>query len=197
MCDMATVAEVLSRFGVEATEDDLAAAVEQVLVESLTPPATAALTRAERQELQAGGLDLDAPPESHRRGVLRTTAAYVRLVAESLTTREAAELLGVDPSRVRHRIALGELWALAPTAGQRRLPRLQFTAEGTPMPGLAAVLRALPRDAHPLTVLGFLTSVQPDLELEPGHPVTPLVWLSSGGNPDPVSALAADIHQVP
>jgi hypothetical protein len=36
--DMATVAEVLSRFGVEATEDDLAAAVEQVIVESLTPP---------------------------------------------------------------------------------------------------------------------------------------------------------------
>jgi hypothetical protein len=74
---------------------------------------------------------------------------------------------------------------------------LQFTAEGTPVPGLAAVLRALPKDAHSLTVLGFLTSVQPDLELEPGRPVTPLTWLSSGGNPDPVSALAADLHQLP
>ena len=54
---------------------------------------------------------------------------------------------------------------------------------------LEAWLPVLPADLHPLSVAGFLTTPQPDLRIG-GRPVSPLEWLRSGGDVDPVLSVA-------
>lgn len=57
-------------------------------------------------------------------------------------TAEAAELLGISPEGVRKRIQRGALLAYKSPAGEYRLPRAQFSAEGV-VPGLEKVLEAM------------------------------------------------------
>jgi hypothetical protein len=48
------------------------------------------------------------------------------------------------------------------------------------------------RDLHPIAVFRFLSEPSPDLEIE-DEPVSPLAWLATGGNPEPVAAIAATL----
>ncbi len=119
-----------------------------------------------------------------------STAAFLRLVADSLTANEVAVRLGVDVSRVRHRIADRQLYAMRKGGGVR-IPMFQFGADGKPLPGLALVLAAIPRDAHPLSVAGFFETTQPELVDEADVPMTPVQWLDAGGDPTLAVDLAA------
>ncbi|MDH6284621.1 DNA-binding protein [Prescottella agglutinans] len=105
-------------------------------------------------------------------------ARMQELVDTALTVDEAAERLGVSTSRVRQRAGDRSLWSIK-RAHRLLLPAIQFTGNGL-VPGLDAVLAALPEDAHPLSVLGLLTTPQPDLRLEKVE-VPIIEWLTAGG----------------
>lgn len=122
------------------------------------------------------------------RGELSELERRTRLAAvtTSLDTREVAELLGIDASRVRHRKAKDGLYAF-PVGSKLRFPSWQFTGDpGQPvLPGLTAVVRAIPDDMRASSVLGFMTTPQEDLLVDDA-PVTPPEWLAGGGDPQEV-----------
>ena len=116
-----------------------------------------------------------------------TVAASVELLGTAHPVAEIARDLGIDPSRVRHRVAEGALFAIR--IGRRvYLPDWQFD-HGAPLPSLRGILSALPGDLHPLEVAGFMTGPQPELEIR-GRAVSPRTWLAAGGDPRPVIELA-------
>ena len=182
---MSTLAAVLHDHGIEATDAELAAAASEGLAWVLTTVGATALPAGEATLLDDAGLR--DSPGAYALAATSTAGAYTALVATSLTVGEAAQLLGVTEGRVRHKIGRGDLYALP--SGRRRLPRWQFTEGGT-LPGLAQVVRALPVGEHPLGVLAFMTTPQPELDLG-GRRVTPEQWLRAGGDPAPVTELAA------
>jgi hypothetical protein len=185
-----TIAGVLARRGLATDEGDLARALERAIGRYLSAPGSAPLPRKTRAALAAGGLDLEATG-AYATAAARTAADYTALVATALSVPEAAARLGVDTSRVRHRIAARELWSVK-SAGRHRLPLLQFGDDGL-VPGLPDVLRALPDDLHPLEVAGFLTARRPELRLR-GGALCPVDWLSRGGAPAEVVALAEGVR---
>jgi hypothetical protein len=187
-----TIAGVLARRGLVADERDLAQAMELALGRYLTAPGSAPLPEQQRAVLRSGGLDLEASG-AYAAAATRTAADYAALVATSLSVPEAAARLGVDGSRIRHRIGAGELWALHGAGRRRLLPALQFAAGGGLVPGLPEVLRALPDDLHPLEVSGFLTGRRPDLRLR-GRDQSPVEWLVRGGGVADVVAAAEGVR---
>lgn len=182
---MGSLLALLRDHGVDADEAELVEAAEAGLGWVLTATGTTGLPAAEAALLDAAGLP--EAPGAYAASATAATGAFAALAATSLTVAEAAQRLGVTEGRVRHKIGRGDLYAL-PT-GRRRLPLWQFTPTGT-LPGLAAVVRALPADEHPLAVLAFMTTPQPELEVQ-GRAVTPEQWLLAGGDPEPVAALAS------
>ena len=180
-----TLTEVLRDRGLDVDETELAAATEAGLARLLTAPGSTALPAADADLLDAAGL-ADAPG-AYASSAAEAAGTYAALVATSLTVGEAATRLGISEGRVRHRIAGRELHALP--NGRRRLPAWQFTERGV-IAGLPTVLRAIDAAEHPLAVLAFLTTPQPELELD-GRPSTPEQWLRAGGDPAPVAELAA------
>jgi excisionase family DNA binding protein len=103
-----------------------------------------------------------------------------------MTVAEVAKVIGVDTSRVRHRLAAGRLSGWKDRGGWR-LPAWQFTKAGV-LPGLEVVLGSVPDDQPPLVVAAFIATPQPDLLLD-GEPATPRQWLLATGDPNPVAKL--------
>lgn len=144
---------------------------------------------AQRRVLTEVGLDLSEQGEHGPDARARSVAARAVLADAALTVAQAAERLGIDSSRVRHRIANGQLTGWKDRGW--RLPSWQFSGDTT-LPGLATVLAAVPSDQPPLMVAGFMATPQPDLELD-GAPVTPRQWLLAHGDPRPVADLVATL----
>lgn len=185
---MGTVTAVLRRWGLD--EAELAERLDAELTALFAPTGVSATLPADDQALlEAGGLRFGGGVEQ---AVLTTGAAWAALLASSVTPAEVADALGVDASRVRHRLADGALLAL-PAPGRRRLlPRFQLADDLTPLPGLAVVLAALPDDLHPLEVEGFFTTPQPELVLR-RRAVSPRAFLLGGGDPAVVARVAAGV----
>lgn len=188
---MAMLTEVLDRAGVAVSEEEFVRLVAAALAEfGPEPPADprTALTGDEAAALEAIGADLR--PRGRREADPRadSAAAVAAVLAEALPVAEVARRLGIDASRVRHRLAARTLLGIRRTDGWR-LPRWQFGVDGLPLPGLPDVLRALPDDVHPLVVARFVATPQPELVIG-RKVVTPREWLAGGGDPAPVAALA-------
>ncbi len=160
--------------------------------------AQAVLSRSELRALEAVGLttrpwagaDADDP-------LTRTIVDHMALVETSLSTAQAAALLGVDVSRVRQRIHARSL-AGFDHEGEWRLPRFQFERKNV-LPGLAQVLAVLPLDLTPLDLATWFLAPNVDLEGGPASgstaadtatPVSPRAWLLRGSSPDAVVTLA-------
>lgn len=122
------------------------------------------------------------------RGDLAELERRTRLeaVTGSLSAAEAAQRLGIDSSRVRHRLSKGSLLGFM-IGGKRRLPAWQFTDDPKQpvLPGLSLVISALPQDMHPASVQNFMSTPQEDLLID-DHEVTPVEWLRLGGDPQEV-----------
>jgi len=118
---------------------------------------------------------------------------FSRLVAGSVSTTQAAGLLGVDGARIRQRLAERTLYGFKLLGSEWQLPSFQFTEVGL-VPNLGQVLRTLPADLHPVEVYNWLTLPEAELELE-GEPVSPLDWLRTGGSPEPVLEIARQIAE--
>lgn len=183
-----TIAELLAPFGVD--EDDFADALAEDLA-AVPDTAASGLTAVEEAALRAhGGIAEPANP-SVPEAVLRSmTSNLAALTRDSIAVGQAAALLGVDSSRVRHRLRDRALYGFKIGAGLR-LPNWQFDGH-EPIPGLRAVLAALPSDLHPLEVAGFMTTPDPDLTVG-ADPVSPRDWLRGGGDSHTVVDLIAHV----
>jgi hypothetical protein len=193
---MVVTADVLERAGidlpVEAFERMVVEAARQMLSEAPAADARWGLTADEAAAVARSGLDVSPYRGNDEDPLARTAAEYAAIVASSLSVPEAARRLGVNPSRVRQRLAERTLYGIKMRAGWR-LPRFQFTADGL-VPGLEGVLPRLAPDLHPVEVLAWLTTPNSDLSLNADEtPVAPLDWLRSGRNPEPVAVLAAEL----
>lgn len=175
------------------SRDALAKILELTKRHAGAAQASAPLSTGEQSALADAGVDLDAlhQPKASEDVAARTSAAYAELVSASLTTSEAAERLGVSPSRVRQLIAERPLLSVR-VSGRRLLPAWQFTEDGILLPGLADVLASLPADSDPLAVQQRLHSPDVDLANQDAQPRSPLQWLADGGDSTRVIALLTD-----
>jgi hypothetical protein len=157
------------------------------------PTATSAdqaLSSSELEALRSVGATVDREPiEAARDPVTRTVADYMALLDSSYSTREAARFLDVDVSRIRQRIHERSLFGVE-YEGEWRLPRFQLERRRV-IPGLAEVLRALPKDLSALDIAEWFLSPNPDLELDDDETLSPRDWLLRGKDPAAVAAIAA------
>lgn len=151
------------------------------------------LTPEEASALERGGFDLGPVDVAAGDDPLAAMiAAYTRLLAESLTVEEAAERLGVNASRIRQRLAARTLYGIK-WLGAWRLPSFQFEGTGT-VPGIERVLPRLDPSLHPVAFAQWFTEPDTDLALGKGAaPLSPRDWLRSGGSPEVVAEIAADL----
>lgn len=114
--------------------------------------------------------------------------ALANAVAGSISTKEAAELLRVDRSRVSRRITGKTIWAFD-IHGQRRIPRWQFLDTAL-LPGLEIIVPAIPRDVTPAALEAFMRTPQPDFDGQ-----TPIDYLAAGGDPQLIAGFVGDLNR--
>lgn len=189
------MAAALERSGLAVDEQRFARLVADAVGE-LAPAGSddpaAELSRADAEALRAVGADI--APRRRREADPRAegAAAGVALLATALTVADAAARLGVDASRIRHRLAAGALLGLK-RGRSWVLPAWQFALDGGVLPGLGDVATAL-RQLPAVVAAGFVTTPQPELRIG-GRARTPRDWLLAGGDPAPVGELAAALGE--
>jgi hypothetical protein len=151
------------------------------------PPAELALLRSGGFSTRREDLGSDDP-------VFRGALDFTALVASALSSREAARLLGVDPSRVRQRLSgrrpslYGVKWR-----GEWLLPSFQFAGK-IELPGLAEIVPRLDAGLSPVAVARWFLSPSPDLVVgEDGEALSPREWLLAGHSAREVARLAEDL----
>lgn len=192
---MSKVMAYLHEKGLQVSENELVDALTSMVGGRFSRRQGTPLSARERDLLERYSGIGEPSPDAVQRASVRTTAAVVALVATAPTTNELAARLGIDPSRVRHRATGGSMYAIR-TGRQKRYPAWQFGPDGDPLPGLKAVLSALPGDLHPLSVQGFMTTPQPEFEID-GREVSAAEWLAGGGDVGIVVELAASLDLAP
>lgn len=183
---MSGLRSALTRAGIRVEADEFVSLVEDASrrLAPVDPRPADYFSGDQRTALESVGLDL-APLRAGERDVrARTVALQAVLRDTALTVAGAAERIGVDASRIRHRIADGHLMGWKDRGGWR-LPVWQFTDDDV-LPGLATVLAAVPADQPALVVAAFMTTPQLDLG---DPPTTPRDWLLAGGDPARVASL--------
>src|SRR5665811_71304 len=148
-------------------------------------------TEEEARMLGEGGLDLSPRRPNEPDVVVRTAAGYAVMLVQAKSATEVAHDLGMTSARIRQRASERTLYGIR-DGDEWRFPGWQFDASGRPIRGLGAVFPVMSRDLHPIAVFRFLSEPSPDLEIE-DEPVSPLAWLATGGNPEPVAAIAATL----
>lgn len=147
------------------------------------------MTASERQFLLDSGAPADSfdpQAQAEARARLMSRAASTRAsAAPLLPTSEVAAMLGRDPANVRRSASAGDLYAIANGSGRESdFPAWQFV-DGKPLRGLRQVIARLPQAMHPLSVEGFMTSPQEELD-----DTAPIQWLATGGDVEVVVRLA-------
>ena len=183
---------VLARAGLRVTATEFLSLVEDAAKRLTTPQVDPAahFSDTERAALSEAGLDLSPLSETEADPRARTVAEQAVLRDTALSVSQAAERIGVDSSRIRHRIAERRLVGWKDRGGWR-LPAWQFT-DNDVLPGLEVVLAAMPADQPALVLANFMTTPQEDLELG-DRPASPREWLLAGGSARRVAELASAI----
>lgn len=187
--------QLLTEHQVPLTVDQFVAELSAAFWTSPVPAAAPLSSEAVRALRDHGGdLARDVvdhwDPSAARAAQAVTAARAVKALMDStVDPAEAARLLGVDRSRVYHRLADGSLYGVK-VGRLRRLPRWQFTTEGE-LPGLRDLLEVLRGDAlSPLTVEAFLHAPAEELDGE-----TPIGHLTAGGSPGRVVELLDELSR--
>lgn len=188
----AALENVLARAGLRITADEFLSLVEDAAKKLTSPQVDPAahFTEIEQKALAETGLNLAPLGVTEADPRARTVAEQAVLRDTALSVGQAAERVGVDASRIRHRINERRLIGWKDRGGWR-LPAWQFDDDDV-LPELEAVLVAMPLDQPALVLANFMTTPQEDLELG-DRPVSPREWLLAGGSPHPVAALAAEL----
>lgn len=174
--------DVLAKIGLKVDATQFLGLIEDA-ARKLSPPnpdPSHYFSADQRAALTDTGLDLSPYAEGEADFRAKTVAAHAVLAESALTVSEAARALGVDDSRIRHRLKERRLTGWKDQGW--RLPSWQFSGSGV-LPGLEVVLRALPADQPALVVAAFMNTPQTDLVIN-DRPVTPRQWLLAGGNPE-------------
>ncbi|MEU3621194.1 DNA-binding protein [Amycolatopsis coloradensis] len=182
---------VLAKAGLKVDANEFLTLVEDA-ARRLSPPnpdPSHYFSADQRAALTDVGLDISPRSEDEPDFRARTVAAHAVLADSALSVLEAAKVLGVDDSRIRHRLKEGRLTGWKDQGW--RLPAWQFAGSGV-LPGLEIVLRAVPEDQPALVVAAFMSTPQSDLVINE-HPATPRQWLLSGGDPEHVAKLVATL----
>jgi hypothetical protein len=169
--------------------DLIAAELARTARAKAAPP----LTEQEERLLRDAGLDPRPLTVNETPALYRATAEYAKLINDSYTVGQAADLLGVNTSRIRQRL-IGEprtLYGIKFGKGWR-IPRFQFQGR-RPVPGIETVLPRMPANLHPVAVHRWFTSPNPDLTSADQAPMSPLDWLRVGNPPGAVADLATDL----
>lgn len=145
--------------------------------------ARALMTRA---GVDTGLLEPRGIAEARPRVIAAAAGSRQAAVESTISTKQAAALLGTADSNIRRSIAAGRIYSIGRHADGHRLPAWQFVGQRA-LPHLSDVLDALPEDLHPLEVQSFFTTPQESL-----NGMAPAQWLASGGPAAPVEELAED-----
>lgn len=187
----ATVAEFNKSTGADVDESIIVETLEELRIQGWLGTAPPALTDTETAFLDAHGGVRD-----NREAIVQArVAARVRhetLQRENMTVEQAAELMGISPSRVRHRLSEGSIYAY-PSTGRgvaRRIPYWQFRDRSS-VPHLASVLAVLPGEFTATEVRDFALHAEVDNPARDVDSVPLLDWLHDGGDPAPARQLAA------
>lgn len=180
--EVSTVAEWYAATGARLDETLVVDVLEGLRVQGWLRDSRPGLTEAETEYLERhGGVrdNREALIESRLAGaVLEETVER-----ESMTASQAASLMGLSTSRVRHRIGEGSLYAY-PSSGrgvERKIPYWQFH-DREPTPHLSDVLNALPDGLRPSDIRAFALNAEVDDPVT-GAVVPLLDWLRDGGDP--------------
>jgi hypothetical protein len=150
------------------------------------------LTAPELQVLAAGGFDAEPRGDDTADPLAQAAADYAALLKTSLSTAAAAARLGVDPSRIRQRLSERSLYGFRQDS-QWLIPAFQFV-DGRLLPGMAEVVAQLDPELHPVAVLHWLLTPQPELYAETlDRNLSPLDWLRLGYSPELPARLAAQL----
>lgn len=183
---------LLARYRIDLTGDDVLGELDAAFA-AIPGVGAATLSGPEVEFLRAnGGAGAAAVVESWSANGERQARAHIAVqaltdtVANSVSMREAAEILGVDRSRISRRITGNTLWAFDIRAG-KRIPRWQFLGDQL-LPGLDVVVPAIPRDATPAILDAFMHTSQPDFDDR-----TPIEYLAAGGDPGLIAGFVRDL----
>lgn len=184
------------RFGVD--KDEFAAALEEfadrtgpLAVVDIRP--VDYLGEAQQSTLKKLGASLQPLGPGDLGPIAGMAAAHAQVVSQSATVAGLAKRLGVDPSRVRQRIYARSLYAFKHRGGWL-IPNFQLQANRL-VPGIGAVVSRLSPALHPVAVSRWFTTPNTDLVLHE-NAVSPIAWLSAGGPPAGVAALAGAIDEL-
>ena len=173
----------------------VAEALEQVVPARPLLDPRRELSASEIAVLEQGGFELEPLSLDNAHPLIRSAAAYAALIGSSLSVAQTAARLHVEGSRVRQRLGERTLYGIKMRSGWR-LPLFQFTDEGT-VPGIEVVLPRLDPTLHPLSVVGWFTTPNPDLTYgDDEEPVSALSWLMAGRSARTVSELASDVGEL-
>ncbi len=167
---MTTAQEVFARHFPGLTPDEVDAELSRTPAAGATPISSTAL----RYLAKHGGEDAGAALEGYDEATVQRDRAITAaqtledLVTSSLTIEEAAVSLGLSRSRISHRISDRSLYSFT-IQGRRYLPRWQLRQSprggaSEVIPGLARIVRAVPREMHPLAVEAFMTGPLEELD---------------------------------
>ena len=196
MATSAEAGELLSSRGLlvtPATLNELMAEAVASLQRTLYPvdPRTE-LPAHEVEILEEGGFAVKPARQGKRDPLARTAAEFAALLEHSLSTTEAAGRLRVDPSRIRQRLT-----AVPPTLYGIRvgsgwvIPELQFDRNRL-IPGLGEVVSRLDPELHPVAVLRWFMTPNPDLTAG-AQALSPRQWLLGGHAVETVCDLAENL----
>ncbi len=197
--ELAKLEEGIRASGSPLTIRDLLRLLLEALSETRGRPGLSSAPRSwfnseEIGALESAGLGSDSPVGLTTDPVARAAAETAALWATSLRVTDAAERLGVDPSRIRQRLGERSLYG-AKRGGEWHLPAFQF-AEDSLVDGIDQVLRFLPEGMHPVAVWNWFRFPKPELENDAGQPLSPLDWLRGGWPAAPVAELVRDADAV-
>ncbi|NOZ53918.1 MAG: hypothetical protein GXP08_12440 [Gammaproteobacteria bacterium] len=171
------------------------AAAEFIRVHPLyiVPPSSQDISENELKVLEEGGFPPVIGDASLSDNMAIIAGEVGVMIAGAMSQSQAAQLMGVDESRIRQRISHGTLYAMKGNHNKKVLPRFQFMDTGV-IPGLEKILPAINKDAHPVAVQRFFVTANDDLysnELKTN--LSPRDWLISAHSPDPIQCMATDL----
>jgi hypothetical protein len=193
---MISLTECLNEWGVEIDEGAFLALLRETFDEiagkDLWSEPEQELPPEEIELLRSGGFSTKREALGSEDPVFRGALDFSALIVSAVSTKEAASLLEVDPSRIRQRLIgprptlYGVKWR-----GEWLLPRFQFAGKEE-IPGFAEVVPHLDPHLNPVAVARWFLSPSPDLVVEKDdeEPMSPRDWLLAGHSPMEVARLA-------
>ncbi|MBN9611693.1 MAG: hypothetical protein BGO26_05320 [Actinobacteria bacterium 69-20] len=187
-----TVSELFHAHGIDLDERQAMELIEAALAAAPSAtPSPSPLTPDEAAIYDEAGMVEDV--QALQQQAADSAARFLALLATAIPVAEAAARIGVSRSRMQQMIAARDVWALR--QGSRwLLPAIQFDEDAL-ISGWSTFARAFPESAHPLEILGLLTSAQPELHVG-GRPQTVIDWLRGGGSPLAAASLAAGLRDI-